>query len=217
MGVKFSQLPVASSVASDDYIAVLDTSENILKRTPISHASTATQYGIGGTSNYGHNKLLDGLTRTSYQEGEALASHQGNVLANDMGTFEPGARAAYAHAVGEYFMWVGQFVKVTAAIAAGDTIAIGTNVASTNVAAVLSELNSNIKYYSITKTTGNAGNIVLFPYEDTQIINIFELSNQYYNTCLFTYNGDYIVKVYDIRSGSNVVNEDVILEYITKS
>ena len=31
MGTKFSELPEASSVAADDYIAVLDCSENILK------------------------------------------------------------------------------------------------------------------------------------------------------------------------------------------
>lgn len=50
--------------------------------------------------------------------------------------------AQHAHTVGEYFIFIGQFVVTTAAIAVGDTIAVGTNVTATNVATVLSELNS---------------------------------------------------------------------------
>lgn len=143
MGVKISQLPVAASVASDDYIPVLDTSESVLKRTQISHASSSTTYGPGTTSNYGHVKLRDDLTQTSYTAGEALSSHQGNVLAGDIGPLETGNTATAAHAKDSYFVWKGQFVKATAAIAIGATIASGTNVTSTNVSAVLSELNSN--------------------------------------------------------------------------
>lgn len=59
MGVKFSQLPSASSVAADDQIAMLDVSGNILTKIPISHASTSTAFGQATASNFGHVKLSD--------------------------------------------------------------------------------------------------------------------------------------------------------------
>ena len=112
--------------------------------TPTSHASTADTYGLGTTALYGHVKTIDSLGTTAQVDGEALSAHQGNVLANDIGIFEPTATAAYAHSEGEYFMWIGQFVKVTADIDVGDTIASGTNVAPTTISEVLNQLNSNI-------------------------------------------------------------------------
>lgn len=109
--------------------------------------------------------IQDGLN--SVDAGMALSAKQGNVLANDMGTFEPTSTAAYAHAVGECFMWVGQFVKVTSAIAVGDTIATGTNVATTNVATVLSELNSKISSTTVDPGEGSplAADTVLIVWE----------------------------------------------------
>ena len=144
MGIKFSQLPIASSVASDDYLAVLDTSEGVLKRTPINHASQGSAYGLSTTTEYGHSKLIDNLTTSSLTEGQALAARQGNVLANDMGQVETSTTAAYAHSAGEYFILIGQFVKCLQNIAVGGTITLGTNVEATSIGAVLGQLNSNI-------------------------------------------------------------------------
>lgn len=77
---------------------------------------------------------------------KVLSANMGNRLASDIGTVEVSDAAAYAHAVGEYFInSSGQFVKVTTAIAVGDTIETGTNVSSTSVSAILSELNSNME------------------------------------------------------------------------
>lgn len=56
MGVKISQLPVAQQLASDDYVAILDTSEDMLKRTALSN--------LGGKG-----------VRASYDETVALYSH----------------------------------------------------------------------------------------------------------------------------------------------
>jgi len=64
MGVKFSQLPVAQEVAADDYLAVLDTSEQILKRTTADHAVASTVFGVGDETNYGHVKLSDTYAST---------------------------------------------------------------------------------------------------------------------------------------------------------
>lgn len=67
-----------------------------------------------------------------------------NTVNNNFGTIELSSTAAYAHAVGETFInAAGQMVKCTAAIAVGDTITIGSNVAVTNIASALSKLNSN--------------------------------------------------------------------------
>lgn len=59
MGVKFSQLPQATTVAADDQIAMLDVSANVLTRVPIAHATTAEAYGKGSTTEFGHLKISD--------------------------------------------------------------------------------------------------------------------------------------------------------------
>ena len=56
-----------------------------------------------------------------------------------IGPYEPYLKAEDSHAVGDYFVWQSQLVKCTAAITAGDTIAVGTNVSVTDV---VSELGS---------------------------------------------------------------------------
>ena len=47
---------------------------------PKSHASTSTTYGVGTTSNYGHCKLANNLTSSSYTDGVALSAYQGYLL-----------------------------------------------------------------------------------------------------------------------------------------
>ena len=47
---------------------------------PKSHSSSTTEYGGASTSNYGHVKLRDNLTASSYTSAEALSSYQGKVL-----------------------------------------------------------------------------------------------------------------------------------------
>ena len=58
-------------------------------RTPTSHASSATTYGVGTTSNYGHCKLADNLTTSSYADGVALAANQGKSLKDLIDTLTP--------------------------------------------------------------------------------------------------------------------------------
>ena len=47
---------------------------------PISHSTSATTYGVGTASNYGHCKTINNLTTGSYVAGEALSAYQGKVL-----------------------------------------------------------------------------------------------------------------------------------------
>lgn len=49
---------------------------------PANHASTATTYGVGTTINYGHNKIINDLNKSSLVNGESLSAHQGYVLKN---------------------------------------------------------------------------------------------------------------------------------------
>lgn len=59
MGVKYSQLPDAASVAANDQIAMLDVSGNILTKIPVNHAYGTTAFGLGDSTHYGHTKLSD--------------------------------------------------------------------------------------------------------------------------------------------------------------
>lgn len=57
---------------------VLNTA--VAGKAPTNHASSATTYGIGSTSNYGHCKTVNGLTTSAHADGLALSAYQGKVL-----------------------------------------------------------------------------------------------------------------------------------------
>lgn len=59
---------------------------NIDKKAPISHASTATTYGVGTGDNYGHCKIINNLTTSSNTNGYALSAYQGKVLLDKINT-----------------------------------------------------------------------------------------------------------------------------------
>ena len=48
--------------------------------TPASHSSSSTTYGVGTSSNYGHNKIIDNLNQSTNSDGTSLSAHQGYVL-----------------------------------------------------------------------------------------------------------------------------------------
>ena len=62
-----------------DAFVLAEDLDNILTN-PKPHAVPNTNYGPSSTSNYGHAKLRDNLTASTYVSGEALSSHQGYVL-----------------------------------------------------------------------------------------------------------------------------------------
>lgn len=55
-------------------------------KAPKSHASTASTYGLGTTSNYGHVKTVNGLTTSAHADGLALSAYQGKVLNDSIST-----------------------------------------------------------------------------------------------------------------------------------
>lgn len=70
-----------SSTTSDRNVPSEKLVKNSLDgKAPTSHSSSATTYGVGTTSNYGHNKIRDNLTSSTLVNGESLSAHQGYVL-----------------------------------------------------------------------------------------------------------------------------------------
>ena len=67
-------------------------------KAPNNHASSNTTYGLGTQSNYGHNKLINNLTTTSYQDGMALSAYQGKLLNDKVTTAQSTANTARAEA-----------------------------------------------------------------------------------------------------------------------
>ena len=77
--------------------------------------------------------IVDNLNASTGTD-TALSAKQGNLLANDLGPIEPNDTSAHAYNVGDLFIWKSQLVKVTASIAVGNTITLGTNVSAISVA-----------------------------------------------------------------------------------
>ena len=75
MGVKFSELHIipTNDVASDDYYAVLDSSEGMLKRAAIEHSSESPAYGIGTETKFGHLKISNTYTTPVEEPGVAAS------------------------------------------------------------------------------------------------------------------------------------------------
>lgn len=78
MGVKFSELHIlpTEEVASNDYLAVLDTSAGLLKRAKADHSSTTTEFGKGGPTKFGHVKLSDSYITEQGGAQEGIAASQ---------------------------------------------------------------------------------------------------------------------------------------------
>jgi len=80
--VSFTEAATEAHIASGEKLSVLFG--KILKmfkgKAPNSHASTATTYGLGTTTDYGHVKTINGLTQSSHVNGTALSAYQGKVI-----------------------------------------------------------------------------------------------------------------------------------------
>ena len=83
-------------------------------------------------------------TTNSTATDKALTANMGKTLAGNFATVQTSATASKAYAVGDYLVLNGLFYKVTAAIANGGTISVGTNVTLANVGRQLSNLNDSL-------------------------------------------------------------------------
>lgn len=105
------------------------------------------QYSGDGELNENVAALHKGLESTDAN----LADVQSQIVTS--GNIESGNTATSAHTVGTYIQWKGKFYTVTAAIAVGDTLAVGTNLTAKTVGEVLTQINSDLSAtYSWTPT-----------------------------------------------------------------
>ena len=74
-------------------------------RTPTSHASSSTTYGVGTSSNYGHNKVINSLYQTTYTDGESLSAYQGYVLNNKISNVYDTFHIYYVSTLPDYQHW----------------------------------------------------------------------------------------------------------------
>jgi hypothetical protein len=136
-------------------------------KAPTSHAATATTYGKGDSTNYGHVQLSDSTSSTSNSAGGVAATPKAVKSVNDIATpaltneasVENGDTATSQHSAGEYIVYGSghQFAKVNGAINVGDAFESGTggNVTNKNIGEVLTELNSALMTLFPTDTLQN--------------------------------------------------------------
>lgn len=72
----------------DTFVLREELANNNITAKPKSHSSTTTEYGPGTPTQYGHVKIRDDLNASTYVSGEALSSHQGQVLDNRVDLLE---------------------------------------------------------------------------------------------------------------------------------
>lgn len=111
---------------------------------PLTFAETPLYYR---DSQGQYHRVMSGADMTAYRTAaaqDAIDTAQNGNLA----TIESSPATA-AHAVGEYIVYNGQLYKVTATIAAGQTLTVGTNIIASNVAEAISSL-SNLELFSAT-------------------------------------------------------------------
>ena len=77
-------------------------------------------------------------------------------LAGSVAVIETSPTTA-THAVGSYIVYNGQLYEVTAAIAVGETLTVGTNISATTVGAELTSLNNGLTIKTLTPTAVGSG------------------------------------------------------------
>jgi hypothetical protein len=135
------------------------------------------QYSGDGELNENVANLYKGLENTDVN----LADVQSQIVTS--GNIENGNTATSAHTVGTYIQWKGKFYVVTSAIAVGDTLAVGTNLAAKTVGEVLTQINADLSakqnkaWISRGSASGNTG--VAFGGEFTDIFIKVTYSSDY--------------------------------------
>lgn len=89
--------------------------------------------------------LFDESRKCIYMDdGNVRNKYSGLGADSNVATVEDTTTSTHAYAKGDYVVVEGQLYEVTAAIAIGDTFAVGTNVAVTTVGAELTQINSDL-------------------------------------------------------------------------
>lgn len=102
------------------------------------------------------------------------------ISAGSIATIES-SPATQAHAIGDYIVYNGQIYKVTAAISAGESLTVGTNIEATTV---VTALNNLVKVGTMTATTDAGGNYQGPALADVVILGCYP-DRTYYSGALF--------------------------------
>ena len=80
------------------------TTAQVNAKAPTSHASTATTYGIGTASNYGHLKIANNLSTSSFDANApvALSAYQGKLLNDKINAIPKVSLTNYGTVIGTY-------------------------------------------------------------------------------------------------------------------
>ena len=130
---KVTELPIkgTSGINLADYLFGIDSAEGY--QMLISDLAKKIVESYSGSS-------LAGSARTLKNALDTVASNAGG----NMATIESSTTASKAYAVGDYMVRNGQLYKVTAAIASGGTITVGTNVAAAAAADDIAGISNTI-------------------------------------------------------------------------
>ena len=130
---KVTELPIkgANGINLADYLFGIDSAEGY--QMLISDLAKKIVESYSGSS-------LAGSARTLKNALDTVASNAGG----NMATIESSTTASKAYAVGDYMVRNGQLYKVTAAIASGGTITVGTNVAAAAAADDIAGISNTI-------------------------------------------------------------------------
>lgn len=69
---------------NNEWVKLDNLTLNLSDIPPKNHASSATTYGVGTSNNYGHVKVINGLTQSSHADGTALSAYQGKLLNDNL-------------------------------------------------------------------------------------------------------------------------------------
>lgn len=163
-------------------------------KAPTNHASTATTYGIGDASNYGHVKLNDSYTTSGGAASAAVGASSKAVVdgynalngnkTNQavIATRQANLTASKAYVVGEQFIYNNTLYEVTAAISKNAAITIGGNCkAADNITTQISKFNQ--------KQIGHAVGATSIPISNYHDVDV---------ACIYTYNGTIYTWLYHI-------------------
>lgn len=166
-----TQWDVTPTAASNNPVTSSGISAALSGKAPITHtSSTPDTYGAGTTSLYGHNKIVDGLTKTSVASGESLSAHMGNCIGNMIAPVQANLIAIQKYEIGEQFIYDGVLYTATALISKDGTITINGN--CSKASDIVSQISNLATLEKITTATGvqfayRMGRICFFTFEVT--------------------------------------------------
>lgn len=146
-----TQWDVTPTAASNNPVTSSGISAALSGKAPITHtSSTPDTYGAGTTSLYGHNKIVDGLTKTSVASGESLSAHMGNCIGNMIAPVQANLIAIQKYEIGEQFIYDGVLYTATSLISKDGTISINGN--CSKASDIVSQISNLANRYGITAT-----------------------------------------------------------------